>query len=51
MWDSQDGGGPDPAIDDRRPSKKNSPSVLSCIDKRTKEGCDRGSVDGMVHNG
>jgi len=29
---------------------KNSPSVLSCIGKRTKEGCDRGSEVGTVHS-
>jgi len=31
-----------PAVEVRRHCKKNS-SVLSCIGKRTKEGCDRGS--------
>jgi len=30
---------------------KNSLPVLSCIDKRTKEGCDRGSLVGTVHSG
>jgi len=29
----------------------NSPSVLSFIGKRTREGCDRGSEVGTVHNG
>jgi len=29
-----------------RRCKKNSPSVLSCIGKRTREGCDRGSEVG-----
>jgi len=28
----------------------NSPSVLSCIGKRTREGCDRGSEVGAVHS-
>jgi len=36
-------GEPDPAVDNRRRCKKNSPSVLSYIGKRKKEGCDRGS--------
>jgi len=36
----------DPAEGVRRRCKKNSPSVLSCIDKRTKEGCDCGSEVG-----
>jgi len=31
-----------PAFDNRRRCKKNSPSVLSYIGKRTKEGCDCG---------
>jgi len=32
--------------------KKNSPSVLSCIGKRTREGCDRGSEEvGTVQSG
>jgi len=30
---------------------KNSPFVLSCIGKRTIEGCDRGSEVGTVHSG
>jgi len=47
MWDNP-GGEPDPAVHDRRRCKKNSPSVLSCIHKRTKEGCDRGSEDETV---
>jgi len=33
----------DPALDDRRRCKKNSPSVLSCRDNKIKEVCDRGS--------
>jgi len=28
------------AVDDRSRCKNNYPSVLSCIDKKTKEGCD-----------
>jgi len=42
------GGKIDPA-DVRRRCKKNSPSVLSCIGKRTREGCDRGSKVGTVN--
>jgi len=30
---------------------KNSPSFLSCISKRTKEGCDHGSEVKTVHSG
>jgi len=44
------GGELDPAESVRRRCKKNSPSVLSCIDRRIKEGCDRGSVVGTVHS-
>jgi len=40
----------DPADDARRRCKKNSP-VLSCIGKRTKQGCDCGSEVGTVHSG
>jgi len=36
------------ADDARKRCKKNSPSVLSCVDKRTKECCDRGSEVGTV---
>jgi len=43
MQDNPDGGELDPANDVRRCCKKNSSFVLSCIDKRTKEGCDGGS--------
>jgi len=35
----------------RRRCMKDSPSVLSCIGKRTREGCDRGSEVGTVHSG
>jgi len=48
MRDSQGGGESDPAEGVRRRCLKNSPSVLSCIGKRTKEGCDRGSEVGTV---
>jgi len=40
----------DPADDVRRRCKKNPSSVLSCIDKRTKEVCDRGSEVEIVQN-
>jgi len=33
----------------RRRFKKNSPYVLSCIGKRTREGCDRGSEILTIH--
>jgi len=39
MQDKPEEGELDPAVDDRR-CCKNSP-ILSCIDKRTKEGCDK----------
>jgi len=35
----------------RRRYKKNSPSVLSCVGKRTRKGCNRGSEVGTVHRG
>jgi len=41
----------DPAEDARRRCKKNSPSVLSCIGKRTRDGCDRGSKVETVYSG
>jgi len=40
----------DPAKGVRRCCKKNSSFVLSCIGKRTREGCDRGSKVGTVHS-
>jgi len=40
-----------PAEGVRRRCKKNSPSVLSRIGKRTREGCDRGSEVETVHGG
>jgi len=51
MQDNPEGGELDSAEDDRRRCKKNSPSVLSCIGKRTREGCDRGSEIVIVHIG
>jgi len=47
MRDNPEGGDLDPADDVRR---KNFSSVLSCIDKNIKEGCDRGSEVGIVHS-
>jgi len=44
MRDSQRGGKSDSAEGVRWRCMKNSPPVLSCIGKRTKEGCGRGSV-------
>jgi len=41
----------DPAESVRRRCMKNSPTVLSCIGKRTREGCDHGSEVGTVHSG
>jgi len=41
----------DPAVDDCRLYKNNSPSFLSYLDKRTKEGCDRNCEVGIVHSG
>jgi len=41
----------DPAEGVRRRCMKNYLSVLSCIGKRTREGCDRGSNVGKVHSG
>jgi len=43
MQDNPGGGESDPAEGVCRRCKKNSHSVLSCIGKRTREGCDRGS--------
>jgi len=51
MRDSPEGGESDPAESVRKRCKKNSLSVLSCIGKRTREGCDRGSEVGTVHSG
>jgi len=51
MRDNPEVGELDPANVERRRSKKNSPSILSCISKRIKEGYDRGSEVGTVHRG
>jgi len=51
MRDNPEGGKLDPAEDVRRCCKKNPPSILSCLDKRTRKGCDRGSEVGTVHSG
>jgi len=45
------GGESDPAEGVRTRRCKNFPSVLSCIGKKTRKGCDRGSVVGTVHSG
>jgi len=45
------GGELNPAEGVRRRCKKNFPSVLSYIGKRTREGCDRGSKVVTVHSG
>jgi len=50
MRDNPEEGELDPTEDVRRRCKKNSPSVLSCIGKRTREGCDHGSEVGTVHS-
>jgi len=51
MSDNPEGGELDPAEGIPRRCKKNSPSVLSCIGKRTREGCDCGSEVDTVRNG
>jgi len=51
MQDNPGGGESDPVEDVRRRCKKNSLFVLFCIDMRTREGCDRGSVVGTVYSG
>jgi len=43
MRDNTEEGEFDPAEGVRRHCKKSFPSVLFCIGKRTREGCDRGS--------
>jgi len=50
MLDNPEGGELDPAEGVRRRCKKNYLSVLLCIGKRTREGCDRGSEVGTVHS-
>jgi len=49
MHDNPEGGKLDLADDVRKRFKKNSPSVLSCIGKRTKS-CDRGKEIWTVYN-
>jgi len=49
--DNPGGGESDPAKGVHRRCMKNSPSVLSCIGKRTIEGCDHGSEVGTAHSG
>jgi len=40
------------AVDDHKHCKNNYfPSILSCIDKRTRENCDSGSEVGTDHSG
>jgi len=51
MRSSQGGGESDRAEGVCRRCMKNSPSVLSCIGKRTIEGCDRGSEVEAVYSG
>jgi len=43
MQDNPEDGELDSAADVRRRCKKNFPSILFCIGKRAKEGCDRSS--------
>jgi len=51
MRDNPEGGELDPAKGvRRRRCKKNSPSVLSCIGRRTREDCDRGSEVRTVYS-
>jgi len=50
MQNSQGEGESDLAEGVRRRCIKNSP-VLSCVGKRTREGCDRGSKVETVHSG
>jgi len=51
MRNNPEGGELYTADDVRKLCKKNSPSVLSCISKRAREGCDQGSEVGAVHSG
>jgi len=50
MWDNPGGGELDLTEGVNRRCMKNSPSVLSCIGKRTREGCNLGNEVGTVHN-
>jgi len=51
MRDSQGRGEANPVEGVRRRCMKDFSSFLSCIGKRTKEGCDRGSEVVTVHSG
>jgi len=51
MWDNPGGGKFGPAEGVCRRCKKISPSVLFCIGKRTRKGCDYGSKVRTVHSG
>jgi len=51
MRDNPEGSALDPAVDNRRGCKKDSPFALSCLGKRTKEGCDRCNEVWTVHSG
>jgi len=51
MRDNPEEGELDPAESARKHCKKNSPSILSCIVKRTKEGCDCSSKIGSGDSG
>jgi len=50
MWDNPKGGKLDLAEGILCHCKKNSPSILSCIGKKTREGCDRDSEVGTVYS-
>jgi len=51
MRDNPEGGELNPAEDVRRRCKCKNSFVLSCIGKRAREDCDRGSEVGTVYNG
>jgi len=51
MRDNPEGGDLDTADDACRRCKKNSPSVIPCIGKRIREGCDHGIEVGTVYSG
>jgi len=51
MRDNPEGGVLNSADCVRRRCKKNSPFILSCIGKRTREDCDRGSEVGTIRSG
>jgi len=51
MWDNLGGSELDPAESVRRRCEMNSPSVLSCIGKKTREGCDGSSEFETFHRG